>query len=537
MSNFPELLKTEFGSDVRRLALSAAQFAKLETLIETVRSAYGFKPTFAFQLKYRDEDGDFITIGDSADWAETLAAAGRSNLRTLKLFVRPAEVSNFESKNDSSKFESPNFSSAAREILSLLRDEKFRNSIGPTFNSILDAINAGESADSIISIIRSKLPQLDNLPSLSDLLSIFEKSFFSSFLDSARPALSAASTQIKIIFATFLPIFLSRAESYDPAILAEKLREKFSDSKFDSSMSDFDFLAFAEIFGAPIEVETAQTENSKKHFGIVCDGCNASPIVGIRWKCAVCEDFDLCGECEKIGSKHEINHPLLKLSEPARSCRSKCTRGILPALINSSWRRSEDSPAPTVSISPRSSKFVRHSTLPENSIVSAGSVVVKSWIVQNNGSEEWPKGTKLIFLRGDRSLIYQEEHEIRQGIKPGEETEISVAIFVPAQLPSTIPIRYSIFFRLADKDRNCFGSRLWADFKVEAAEIKAKIAEEEKKICFESIENEKFKQEIDALAVLGFKNRELNAYLLRHHGGNVQTVANWLLEQSAARKK
>ena len=51
------------------------------------------------------------------------------------------------------------------------------------------------------------------------------------------------------------------------------------------------------------------------HFGIACDGCNKFPIVGCRYKCSVCDDFDFCEECEKkLGEKH--NHPLLKIYEP-----------------------------------------------------------------------------------------------------------------------------------------------------------------------------------------------------------------------------
>jgi len=33
------------------------------------------------------------------------------------------------------------------------------------------------------------------------------------------------------------------------------------------------------------------------HGHVVCDGCGAHPIVGPRFKCKTCPDFDLCGEC------------------------------------------------------------------------------------------------------------------------------------------------------------------------------------------------------------------------------------------------
>lgn len=48
------------------------------------------------------------------------------------------------------------------------------------------------------------------------------------------------------------------------------------------------------------------------HSGITCDGCSVSPIVGVRYKCQQCEDFDLCEKCEGEG-KHPSDHTLLKM--------------------------------------------------------------------------------------------------------------------------------------------------------------------------------------------------------------------------------
>jgi hypothetical protein len=53
------------------------------------------------------------------------------------------------------------------------------------------------------------------------------------------------------------------------------------------------------------------------HQGITCDGCSVSPIVGVRYKCTVCQDFDLCEKCEESG-KHPIDHVLIKMKEPRR---------------------------------------------------------------------------------------------------------------------------------------------------------------------------------------------------------------------------
>jgi hypothetical protein len=52
------------------------------------------------------------------------------------------------------------------------------------------------------------------------------------------------------------------------------------------------------------------------HHGVSCDGCKASPIEGVRFKCSVCPNFDLCAKCEEAGNKHPSDHVLLKMKQP-----------------------------------------------------------------------------------------------------------------------------------------------------------------------------------------------------------------------------
>eukprot|EP01006_Ploeotia_vitrea_P054482 TRINITY_DN67890_c0_g1_i1.p2 TRINITY_DN67890_c0_g1~~TRINITY_DN67890_c0_g1_i1.p2 ORF type:complete len:116 (-),score=2.85 TRINITY_DN67890_c0_g1_i1:431-778(-) len=49
------------------------------------------------------------------------------------------------------------------------------------------------------------------------------------------------------------------------------------------------------------------------HPHVICDGCNTNPIVGNRYKCSVCPDFDYCEKCE---AEKEHSHPFLKIKKP-----------------------------------------------------------------------------------------------------------------------------------------------------------------------------------------------------------------------------
>lgn len=75
-----------------------------------------------------------------------------------------------------------------------------------------------------------------------------------------------------------------------------------------------------------------------KHEGTMCDTCRQQPIFGIRWKCAECNNYDLCSVCYH-GDKHNLRHRFYRISapgaqrclvEPRRKSKKQAVRGIFP---------------------------------------------------------------------------------------------------------------------------------------------------------------------------------------------------------------
>eukprot|EP01041_Mallomonas_annulata_P011764 gene11764-24664_t len=61
---------------------------------------------------------------------------------------------------------------------------------------------------------------------------------------------------------------------------------------------------------------TIEINKKPIHIGITCDICNINPIIGIRYKCSIRDNYDLCEACE---SKTEHHAPFVKIYTPQQS--------------------------------------------------------------------------------------------------------------------------------------------------------------------------------------------------------------------------
>ncbi|XP_014603514.1 PREDICTED: E3 ubiquitin-protein ligase MIB2 [Polistes canadensis] len=67
-----------------------------------------------------------------------------------------------------------------------------------------------------------------------------------------------------------------------------------------------------------------------KHCNIICDGCKKRGIIGMRWKCTECSDYDLCTQCY-MADVHDLTHTFQRFQTPTSieiqlSAREGCTK-------------------------------------------------------------------------------------------------------------------------------------------------------------------------------------------------------------------
>jgi len=207
----------------------------------------------------------------------------------------------------------------------------------------------------------------------------------------------------------------------------------------------------------------------------ICDGCQMHPIIGIRYRCTVCNNFDYCETCEKT---LEHPHPFIKikdtqqqklieklpnLGDPDKSFFNqikdsgiKCIKEILPNKMSKSYLKEDSSKKyykAKISKEPPNPIHNVEPTKPYNVI----------FALKNNGNVTWPANTKLICIEG----IHKGIEEKIPSLEPDKEVDINLPLQAPAH-----DGKHSSGWKLSyidpeDKGVKHFGPKLTFEVKVE----------------------------------------------------------------------
>ena len=139
------------------------------------------------------------------------------------------------------------------------------------------------------------------------------------------------------------------------------------------------------------------------HIGIKCSGCGMENIVGTRYKCTVCPNFNFCEVCEEY-TEHDDNHVFLKIKEPVSSEEN------LEKKINDSIVIIE----------------VDFKAEPEVFEFKKSNLVnVQTVVLTNNTPYTWRKNTNFICVK-EKSNLIGNDIVLEDEVKPGNFTKVEI---------------------------------------------------------------------------------------------------------------
>ncbi|CAF1135590.1 unnamed protein product [Rotaria magnacalcarata] len=97
-----------------------------------------------------------------------------------------------------------------------------------------------------------------------------------------------------------------------------------SNAEFQSALKNYSMNGMIKIFAQPKSKTHEQaSENTTIHIGVICDGCQG-PVIGNRYKCLECFNYDLCQTCSNKNLHSE--HNMLKLTRVFQHDRGRRAR-------------------------------------------------------------------------------------------------------------------------------------------------------------------------------------------------------------------
>ena len=233
----------------------------------------------------------------------------------------------------------------------------------------------------------------------------------------------------------------------------------------------------------PDEIPSGQS-GLPVHATVTCDGCEKCPIVGVRYKCVQCPNYDLCADCE---AKHIHSHHLFtKINTPDQaqvareanlgtaivvdvppglvpSLKGAPVADILNQLAKAQNPQKQETPE---EVKEQQNKLHRRQAQvvggKEKRVLETTSapdfIFAANWILENNSKKPWPQHVCIVKAEGN---IDFETVQYPVQLQPRESTALELLIKAPHK-----PGKYTLKLALQNEAGVAFGQQLVVKLKV-----------------------------------------------------------------------
>jgi len=402
------ILKISFNEDIRRISLERNPSFEEVTIL--IKQLFGLRSEIL--VKYEDDEKDLVTVTSDMELKEAVALAAKAHNNVLRLFVSERKAQKAEEKPSANPAGFAQYLDPDTLLATLtITPDKLGEVMG-----LLQGLGVGSSSEKKpIEVLKLAKDLVGTVPWLQELL--------------------------------------------DTVIKGEEAKAPSNNTNNNNNNNNFNphFGRSGRRGGCH---RFGGDNQGPVHFGVVCDGCNQSPLVGQRFKCTVCPDYDLCEKCNAKGAELH-NHPMENIQPKWRNSR-------MPREGNGCPFRERRNCAPKEEEQPKgalSAVFVQTVATADEAVIANGAEFTKIWKISNNGNVAWPEKTVLSFVYGDR-LGAPAAVQLSNAVAPGAEADVAVTMVAPSAVG-----KYSNYWRLCGPEGSFFGPPLWARITVEEPEI------------------------------------------------------------------
>ena len=269
-------IKMSFNEEIKRCAIPSS----FNDLVKNIMLAYNIsdKEAECLNIYYLDDENDKVTISNDYDFNQTLVYLERQNITSLKIII--------EMEKKDYIIVNPEFASeksiALSKSINLEKEKSIKNF--DEWDHELVKVDSKEMKDetneTLIKIVSETNKEIKEIESKNEVP------------ESLKESLKVEKLKAKVFE------YVNKKVSKKLDKIKDKLVGEITEKCF-----------------SYIEKKKSKKNSSIVHNNVRCDGCNSFPIIGDRYKCTICNDFDFCQSCEaKFYSEH--NHPFLKIRKP-----------------------------------------------------------------------------------------------------------------------------------------------------------------------------------------------------------------------------